>query len=61
MKDDRDSRDETPQDRVKSRNLVLGAVLIGLVVMFYALTIVRFPTPEERSAAAAEQDGVMLQ
>jgi len=31
--------------RQKGRNKALGLVLLGLVVLFFALTIVRFPTP----------------
>ncbi len=31
--------------RRKSRNLVLGLILGGLAVLFFALTIVRFPSP----------------
>ncbi|WP_299307968.1 hypothetical protein [uncultured Croceicoccus sp.] len=42
--------------RQKGRNKVLGFVLVGLVVLFFVLTFVRFPTPEDRAAAAAEQD-----
>ena len=43
------------QARQKSRNRALGFVLVSLVVLFFALTIVRFPDAEERAAAAAEQ------
>lgn len=32
------------QARQKSRSRALGLVLLGLVVLFFALTIVRFPT-----------------
>ena len=31
--------------RRKSRNKALGLVLLGLVVLFFALTMVRFPGP----------------
>ena len=41
--------------RRKGRNKALGLVLFGLVVLFFALTIVRFPTPEERADFEAEQ------
>ncbi|MDR7102437.1 hypothetical protein [Croceicoccus sp. BE223] len=43
------------QTRQKSRNKALGLVLVGLVVLFFALTIVRFPDADDRAAAAAEQ------
>jgi len=33
--------DDDLQKKRKSRNLVLGAVLIGLAVLFYAITIAR--------------------
>jgi len=33
------------EERRKGRNRVLGLVLLGLVVLFFALTIVRFPNP----------------
>lgn len=33
--------DDDFQKRRKSRNLVLGAVLVGLAVLFYAITIAR--------------------
>ncbi|WP_164843873.1 hypothetical protein [Croceicoccus ponticola] len=51
----------TPEEQEKlqasqrSRNKALGLVLVGLVVLFFALTIVRFPDAETRAAAAAEQ------
>lgn len=48
------------QDRLmasrKSRNKALGLVLVGLVVLFFALTIVRFPDSEDRARFRAEQD-----
>lgn len=46
---------EALEARRKSRNRALALVLFGLVVLFFALTIVRFPTPEERAAFEAEQ------
>ncbi|WBX85235.1 hypothetical protein [Sphingosinicella microcystinivorans] len=33
--------DDDFQKRRRSRNLVLGAVLVGLAVLFYAITIAR--------------------
>lgn len=50
----------TPEDqkqleaRRKSRNKALGLVLVGLVILFFALTIVRFPNAEDRAAYEAE-------
>lgn len=35
------ANDDDFQKRRKSRNLVLGAVLVGLAVLFYAITIAR--------------------
>lgn len=47
------------QDRLtasrKSRNKALGLVLVGLVVLFFALTIVRFPDAEDRARFQAEE------
>ena len=31
--------------RQKARNIVLGLILAGLGVLFFALTVVRFPNP----------------
>jgi len=42
--------------RQKARNKALGFVLLGLVVLFFALTIVRFPDAEDRAAFAAEEE-----
>lgn len=36
---------ERLQARQKSRNKALGLVLLGLAVLFFALTLVRFPAP----------------
>ncbi|MBB3988755.1 hypothetical protein [Croceicoccus naphthovorans] len=41
--------------RQKSRNKALGFVLVGLVVLFFALTIVRFPDAEDRAAFEKEK------
>ncbi|WP_172799832.1 hypothetical protein [Croceicoccus bisphenolivorans] len=38
----------------KSRNKALGLVLVALVVLFFALTIVRFPDAEDRAQYEAE-------
>ncbi|WP_170235002.1 hypothetical protein [Croceicoccus sediminis] len=52
----------TPEDqkqleaRRKSRNRALGLVLLGLVVLFFALTIVRFPDADDIAAFQAEQE-----
>lgn len=46
---------ERLQASQKSRNKALGWVLAGLVVLFFALTIVRFPDAEDRAAYRAEQ------
>ncbi len=45
------------QIRQRSRNKALGFVLVGLVVLFFALTVVRFPDAEDRAAAAAAEQG----
>lgn len=47
--------------RQKARNKVLGFVLVGLVVLFFALTIVRFPDAEDRAQFAAEQEAIREQ
>lgn len=38
-------RTEEVRARQKSRNIVLGLILGGLAILFFALTIVRFPSP----------------
>lgn len=38
----RDRHIPEPQRRRRSRNLALAAVLLGLVVLFYAITLVKF-------------------
>jgi len=43
------------QTRQKARNKALGLVLLGLVVLFFALTVVRFPDAQDRADFAAEQ------
>lgn len=55
-----DEQDKLISSR-KARNKALGFVLVGLVVLFFALTIVRFPDAEDRAKFAAEQDALAEQ
>lgn len=41
MPDDPEQRPEERRRRIRSKNLVLLAVLVGLAVLFYVVTIVR--------------------